>query len=56
MDNALGLGRGLLSVYWANIPYFGGIISRYMTCSDQYPLPHAGTLNCCNWVGGDTER
>ena len=45
-----------ISVYWANIPYSGGIISRYLTCNDHCPLPHAGSFNCLNWLGGGTER
>ena len=43
-------------LYCANIPYFGAIIIRCMTCSDHYPLTQVGTLNCLNWVGGGTER
>ena len=43
-------------MYWQNIPYFGGIISRCVTCSDQYTLPNTGSFNCLNWLGGGTER
>ena len=40
-------------MYWANN---GGIISRYLTCNDHDPLPHTGSFNCPNWLGGGTER
>ena len=43
-------------MYWTNIPYSGGIISRYLTCNDHCPLPNAGSFNCLNWLGGGTER
>ena len=43
-------------MYWANIPYSGGIISRYLSCNDHCPLPHAGSFICLNWLGGGTER
>ena len=38
-------------MYWANIPYFGGVISRCVTCSGHCPLPQVGTFNCLNWLG-----
>ena len=41
---------------WANKSYIRGIISRCLTCNDQCPLPHAGSFNCLNWLGGGTER
>ena len=28
----------------------------YVACSNHYPFPRVGTLNCFNWVGGGTER
>ena len=43
-------------MYYANKPHFGGIISRYLTCNDHCPLPHTGSFNCPNWLGGGTER
>ena len=43
-------------MYWQNIPYFGGVISRCVTCSVHYPLPNAGAFNCLNWLGGGTEQ
>ena len=43
-------------MYWANIPYSGGNISRYLSCNDHCPLPNAGSFNCLNWLGGGTER
>ena len=38
------------------LPHSDGIYSVYVTCSDHYPLPQVGTLNCLNWVGGGTEQ
>ena len=52
--NALEGGKP--SVYWQNIPYFGGIITRYLTCNDHCPLPNTGSCICLNWMGGGTER
>ena len=49
------IGGSKLGVYWANIPYFGGITSRCVTFSDQYPLPHVGSFGCLNWVGGGSK-
>ena len=43
-------------MYWANKPHFGGIISRCLTSNNHCPLPHAGSFNCLNWLGGGTER
>ena len=43
-------------MYWQNIPYFGGVKSRCVTCSVHYPLPNAGFFNCLNWLGGGTEQ
>ena len=43
-------------MYWTNIPYSGGIISRYLTCNDHCPLIHTGSFNCPNWLGGGTEQ
>ena len=40
----------------ANLPYFDFIYSVYVACSNHYPFPQVGTLNCFNWVGGGTER
>ena len=47
---------GKLSVYRAKEPHFGGIISRYLTCNDHEPLPHTGSFNCPNWLGGGPVR
>ena len=41
---------------WANKPHLGGIISRYLTCNDHDHLPHPGSFNCPNCLGGGTER
>ena len=41
---------------WANKSYIGGIISRCLTCNDHCPLPHAGSFNCLDWLGGGTEQ
>ena len=43
-------------MYRQNIPYFGSVISRCVTCSGHYPLPNTGSFNCLNWLGGGTER
>ena len=42
-------------MYWANIPYSGGIISRYLTCNDHCPLPHSKSFSRLNWLGGGKE-
>ena len=43
-------------MYWQNIPYFGSVISRCVTCSGHYPLPNTGSFNSLNRLGGGTER
>ena len=35
-----------------NLPQFYGANSVWIA----YPLPHAGSFNCLNWLGGGTER
>ena len=39
-----------------DLPYFYGATSVLIAYIDHTPLPHAGSSNCLNWLGGGTER